>query len=145
MRHTTKVLAGALLVGPLLGGSALVGLGLPAGADVTGLTTAPAPASTLAAAAVTPGRSAITKAKVFKPAHVSGPGDISGCSSAGYTALVVNNSKAAQQLTLAGSNLGSPIPAGDGEYLCSSSTKSGTVTIGLASNIHAALALRVVK
>ena len=145
MRHPIRTVGLGLLAGSMLATPLALTLGGSAGADSTGLSTAPASAAVVAAVlnSGTIGKtSLITKAQVFKPSHLVGPGG-TDCTSTSYSALVVNKSGATQQMTLSGSDFGTPMAPKSGLYICDSSTARTSATIGLVSNARASLVLKI--
>jgi hypothetical protein len=145
MRHPIRTVGLGLLAGSMLATPLALTLGGSAGADSTGLSTAPASASAVAAvlnSGTTGKTTSITKAEIFKPSHLSGPGGTTGTPTS-YSAFVVNKSGAAQQMTLSGSDFGNPIPPKSGVYIYDEGTAKITVTIGLVSNSRASLVLKI--
>jgi hypothetical protein len=117
MRSSLKLAIAAAVAVPTL-----LAFGVPAGAS----TAAPSVSASVAtvgavnapATAKLP-RSTIQKGPKFKPATLSAAGHKgTSCSKKTAGAIVVNKTPGTWQLTLSGSDFGSPVPSGDGLYIC---------------------------
>jgi len=139
MRFTSKLAIGSLVAIP-----GLMAVGLPAGAAAPSVTSGAAVSSSgSATTTVLPSSRIVIRTSTgrphFVPTTLSAAGKKgSGCSRTTAGAIIRNRTTGAEQLTHNGTALGSPIPAGGGEFICyfspTGTPPPTTVVLGLSAS-----------
>jgi hypothetical protein len=118
MRFTSKLAIGSLVAIP-----GLLALGLPAGAVAPSVTSGGGMSSSESAATALPSSRIVIRTSTGRPHFVPNTLSAAGkkgsaCSTKTAGAIIRNRTTRAEQLTHMGAALGSPIPAGGGEFIC---------------------------
>jgi len=138
MRFTSKLAIGSLVAIP-----GLLALGLPAGAVAPSVTSGSGVSSSESSATGLPSSRIVIRTTTgrphFVPKSLSAAGKKgSACSRATAGAIIRNRTTGAEQLTYKGAALGSPIPAGGGEFICylspTATPPPTTVVFGLSGS-----------
>jgi len=138
MRFTSKLAIGSMVAIP-----GLLALGLPAGAAAPSVTSGGSVSSSESAATALPSSRIVIQTSTgrphFVPKVLSAAGKKgSACSTKTAGAIIRNRTTGPEQLTHNGAALGSPIPAGGGEFICYFSPTGppppATVVFGLSGS-----------